>query len=58
MNDSNQTLRFSRSYTEATGRRLHRSDFDPPAPGIQGRDVVFWIGAVLILAGVVAVLAR
>lgn len=39
MNNSNYSLRMSRSYQEATGKRLHSWDFQPPAPDTGDRIV-------------------
>lgn len=49
MNDSNHTLRFSRTYQEATGKRVRRADFDAPTPAITGKGAAFWTLAVVAL---------
>lgn len=49
MNDSNQTLRFSRTYQEATGKRIRRSDFAEPVPHISGRFALVWALIVFVL---------
>lgn len=49
MNDSNYTLRFPRSYQEATGKRLHRWEFQPPTPEHGDKIVAIGITAVAIL---------
>lgn len=56
MNDSNQSLRFSRSYTEATGQRIRASDFDAPTPIITGREALFWLVAVAVLSIIVYII--
>lgn len=53
MNDSNYSLRFSRSYREATGKLLHRSDFSEPEPIVTGKEVLFWIVMSSIICAVV-----
>ena len=53
MNDSNYTLRFSRTYQEATGRRIRRSDFDETTPFITGKGALFWTLAVVALCVVI-----
>ena len=46
MNNSNQSLRFSRSYTEATGKRLRSTDFATPEPIVTAREALFWASAI------------
>ena len=53
MNDSNQSLRFSRSYQEATGKRIRASDFAEPEPLITGREALFWTIALCAVCAVV-----
>ena len=53
MNDSNRTLRFSRTYQEATGKRIRASDFDEPMPHISGRFALVWALIVCALCLVV-----
>ena len=40
MNDSNHTLRFPRTYQEATGKRLHPLDFEEKP--CRGDQAVMW----------------
>lgn len=56
MNDSNQSLRFSRSYTEATGQRIRASDFAAPESIVTGREALFWLSAIGVVATVVYIL--
>ena len=56
MNDSNQSLRFSRSYTEATGQRIRASDFAAPEPIVTGREALFWVSAIGVVAVIVFIL--
>lgn len=53
MNDSNHTLRFSRTYQEATGKRCRTSDFEPVAPSVSGKFAAVWTFAVVALCLVV-----
>ena len=48
--DSNHTLRFPRSYQEATGKRLYRSDFADEFTRPRKRDALLWLSVVVILA--------
>jgi len=50
MSDSNRTLRSPRSYQEATGKRLHRSDFADEFPRARKRDAVLWVLIVAVLS--------
>ena len=56
MNDSNQSLRFSRSYTEATGKRLRSTDFVAPEPIVTGREALFWLSAIGVVAAIVYII--
>ena len=56
MNDSNQSLRFSRSYQEATGKRLHSRDFLEPEPIVTAKEVLFWSLSAIAFGAIVAVL--
>ena len=56
MNDSNQSLRFSSSYLEATGKMLHSRDFYEPDTMASKREALFWIVAVIVLAIIVYIL--
>ena len=58
MNDSNQSLRFSRSYYEATGKRLHSSDFVESTPIVTGKEALFWCIALCSVSGVVYLLIK
>jgi hypothetical protein len=49
MNDSNQSLRFSRSYLEATGKPLHSRDFYVPEPMVTKKEALFWGFAAMVL---------
>lgn len=53
MNNSNESLRFSRTYLEATGIRssLLRFNEDIP-PKATGSEALFWISAAVTLANV------
>lgn len=53
MNDSNQSLRFSRSYTEATGKRLRSTDFVAPEPIVTGLEALFWVSVVGVVSVIV-----
>ena len=53
MNDSNYSLRFSRTYQEATGKRLHSSDFAESEPIVTGKEVLFWIIASSVVCAVI-----
>ena len=50
MNNSNESLRFSRSYIEATGKPLHSRDFYAPDTLATKKEALFWICAVITLA--------
>lgn len=50
MNDSNHTLRFSRTYQEATGKRLSRYDFCDEFPRARKRDALLWLFVVVVLS--------
>lgn len=56
MNDSNQSLRFSRSYQEATGKMLHSRDFYEPEPLVTGKEAVFWVAAVVVVGVIVYII--
>ena len=56
MNDSNQSLRFSRSYMEATGKPLHSRDFYEPDTMASKKEALFWIVACIVLAIIVYIL--
>lgn len=56
MNNSNESLRFSRSYYEATGKPLHSRDFYEPEPLVTGKEAVFWIAAVVVLGVIVYII--
>jgi hypothetical protein len=56
MHDSNQSLRFSRSYLEATGKPLHSRDFYVPEPMVTKKEAVFWVFAVIVLISTVYIL--
>ena len=56
MNDSNQSLRFSRSYAEATGQRIRTSDFAAPEPIVTGIEALFWLSAIGVVAIIVFIL--
>lgn len=49
-NDSNHTLRSPRSYQEATGKRLYRSDFADEFTRPRGRDALLWLSVVVVLS--------
>ena len=49
MNNSNQSLRFSRSYTEATGKRIRSTDFVAPEPIVTVSEALFWVSAIGIV---------
>ena len=48
--DSNYTLRFPRSYQEATGKRLSRYDFADEFTRPRKRDALLWLSVVVVLA--------
>ena len=50
MNNSNESLRFSRSYLEATGKPLHSRDFYEPDTMATKKEALFWICALIALA--------
>jgi hypothetical protein len=54
MNNSNYTLRFSRSYQEATGKRIRHWEFKTPSPETGDKAVVIASLAVAILLPVCA----
>lgn len=54
MNDSNHTLRWSRTYQEATGKRLQSWDFQPPAPETGDKIVGIACVAIAILLPLIA----
>jgi hypothetical protein len=56
MNDSNQSLRFSRSYQEATGKMLHSRDFYEPEPLITGKEALFWLCGAICLGIIVYII--
>ena len=56
MNDSNQSLRFSRSYLEATGKPLHSRDFYEPEQYGTLKEAVLWVIGVVCLIAVVYIL--
>lgn len=56
MNNSNESLRFSRSYYEATGKPLHSRDFYEPEPLITGKEAVFWVAAVVVVGIIIYIL--
>lgn len=56
MNDSNHSLRFSRSYLEATGKPLHSRDFYEPDTMASKKEALFWIIAGITLAIIVYIL--
>ncbi len=56
MNDSNYSLRFSRSYQEATGKPLHSRDFYAPEPLVTGKEALFWVLATIVVGCVVYIL--
>ena len=56
MNNSNHSLRFSRSYTEATGQRIRSTDFTSPEPIVTGREALFWLSMVGIVSVIVYLL--
>ncbi len=56
MNDSNYSLRFSRSYQEATGKPLHSRDFYAPEPLITGKEALFWVSAVAVMGVIVYII--
>lgn len=58
MSDSNRTLRFPRSYQEATGKRLRRSDFDDEFPRARKRDAILWSLIVAVLSVVLYFITR
>lgn len=47
--DSNHTLRFPRSYQEATGKRLHARDFESEYPRVSKREALVWLSVVVSL---------
>jgi hypothetical protein len=55
MNDSNYSLRFSRSYYEATGKRLNSNDFAESEPIVTGKEVLFWSVASCVIGAIVAI---
>ncbi len=56
MNDSNQSLRFARSYLEATGKMLHSRDFYEPDPMVSKKEVAFWVLMAVLLGIIVYIL--
>jgi hypothetical protein len=48
-NDSNYTMRFSRTYKEATGKPIRKSDFEPDQPTATKKDAVFWSLAIALI---------
>jgi hypothetical protein len=50
MNDSNYSLRFSRSYKEATGKRIHSGDFEQDKPIVTGKEAIFWLSILGIVS--------
>lgn len=56
MNNSNESLRFSRSYYEATGKPLHSRDFYEPEPFVTGKEALFWVSAVAVLGIIVYII--
>ena len=56
MNNSNESLRFSRSYLEATGKPLHSRDFYQPAPFVTFKEVIFWLCMICLLSFTVYIL--
>lgn len=56
MNDSNQSLRFSRSYTEATGQSIRATDFIAPEPIVTVREALFWVSAIGVVAVIVFII--
>ena len=53
MNNSNESLRFSRSYTEATGQRIRPTDFASPEPIVTGLEALFWVSVVGVVSVIV-----
>lgn len=56
MNDSNQSLRFSRSYLEATGKPLHSRDFYDPDKHATLKDAIIGIVGFIVLCTVIYIL--
>ncbi len=56
--DSNYTLRFPRSYQEATGKRLSRYDFADEFPRARKRDAFLWCFIVATLSLVLYFITR
>ena len=56
MNDSNQSLRFSRSYQEATGKPLHSSDFYEPDKHATLKDAIIGIVGFIVLCVLVYII--
>lgn len=56
MNNSNYSLRFSRSYTEATGKRIRSTDFASPEPIVTGLEALFWVSVVGVMSVIIYVL--
>lgn len=52
MNNSNYSLRFSRSYLEATGKPLHSRDFYVPEPMVTGKEALFWCIVVVVTCSI------
>ena len=51
MNNSNESLRFSRSYLEATGIRSSLLQFREDVPPVASKkEALFWICALIVLA--------
>jgi hypothetical protein len=48
-NDSNYTMRSSRTYKEATGKPIRKSDFEPDQPIATKKDAVFWSLAIALI---------
>ena len=56
MNDSNQSLRFARSYLEATGKPLHSRDFYESDPLATKKEALFWVLMAVLLGVIVYIL--
>ena len=56
MNNSNESLRFSRSYIEATGKPLHSRDYYEPDTIASKKEALFWVCVLSALAVVVYLL--
>lgn len=56
MNDSNNSLRFSRSYLEATGKPLHSRDFYEANKHATLKDAIIGIVGFIVLCSVIYIL--